>query len=167
MGDYRVMAEAAGPLAAVTSLASLGFKASSDVMKGEATASANQAQAARLERAAEFGQLQAEQAGGQLTEKLNVTLGNINTIRAAGGIDPTSPTTAALLERTEELGTRERGITMGNLYRQAQQDKMDADYLRKAGDYARATSKVGATAGVLGGLSKGLENLFGSKRGGD
>jgi hypothetical protein len=34
-----------------------------------------------------------------MRENLNVTLGNIEAVRGAAGVDPTSPTTAALMER--------------------------------------------------------------------
>lgn len=146
----------AAPLAAGLSLASLGMGYQSDVSKADGTKAANDAQAARLERAAEYGRLAAQQTSGQLTERLNTTLAGIDAVRAAGGIDPSSPTTAAIRERQSFLGEREKSIKVGNILAKVDQDTSDADYLRKSGEYALGVGKFGATAKLLGGLGKSM-----------
>jgi hypothetical protein len=52
--------------------------------------------ASHAETAAEFGELQAGMTDAAARRNLSTTLGNITTMRAAGGADFTSPTTAAL-----------------------------------------------------------------------
>jgi hypothetical protein len=64
--------------------AEYGLEASKDEMLAD-----------QADRAADFGRLQAGLTDVTLREDLNRTLGNIETIRAAGRVDPSSPTTAA------------------------------------------------------------------------
>src|SRR5438093_1112218 len=93
-------AAAAG--ASVASIASMGLSAYGSVLGGKAKkqeldfqGSQYGMQADRASRAAEFGKLQASLTDTVLRENLNVTLGNIDVMRAAAHVDPTSPTTAA------------------------------------------------------------------------
>ncbi len=137
-----------GSGAGAASIASLGLSAYSSILKGQGTKAANEAQAARAERAAEFGKLQAELTDTHFREELNTTLGNIEVIRAAGHIDPTSPTTAAIEDRQRMLSGRQRGAALLNIRSQIAEDLSSADYLRKAGDFAVSQSYL--EAGIKG-----------------
>lgn len=148
------MAQAAA-VAGVASIASLGFKAAGDLSKGEYAAEADIAkgqatkvsddfQAGRAERAAAFGEIQAGLTDTTARENLNTTLGNIDVIRAAAGIDPTSPTTAAILDRNTGIADRQRMAAVGSIKAQSAEDLASADYLRKAGDFAVKQSLVAA-----------------------
>ena len=65
-----------------TSLAALGFNVAGDLLKGYGQEQTDKYNAAILEEQAQFGNVKAAEAGAQLSQRLNQTLGNIDTIRA-------------------------------------------------------------------------------------
>ena len=164
------MGTAAGPgLAAAGSIASAGFglAASSEKAKGielqaEGVNAGNQFQAAELDRAAEYGDLKAVQTGAQMTQKLNMTLGNIDAIRAASHTDPTSPTGAAFRDAQEDIGITQKTITVDNILAQSRKQEAEAAYLRVAGANALLAGKVGANAARLGGYADFFGKLAGA-----
>lgn len=147
-------AAAAGPL----SIASMGLSAFSSVMGGEGKKAAAEAQAARLEQAAAYGKAQADQTSAALSEELNKTLGNIDVIRAASGVDPTSPTTEAIRGRQEFLSDRQRTTSVNNILNQSRQNEADAAYARSAGDFALKQGYLGAATSVASGAASGFKN---------
>jgi hypothetical protein len=130
------------------SVASLALTAASDITKGSATQAADNFQADRAERAAQFGELQASLTDTTMRENLNATLGNIESIRAAAGTDPNSPTGTAILDRNEALSDRQRMAAVGSQRGQAAEDRASADYLRRAGDFAVTQSYLSAATDV-------------------
>lgn len=150
----------AGGGAGILSIASAGLSAYGTVLKGQGEQAGDEYKAEALERHAEVGQVQAVQAGAQMTERLNTTLGNIDAIRSASHADPSSPTGAAIRDTAEYQGDRQKSITVDNILEQSAQDTADAAYLRSAGKYALQTSYISAGAGVLGGVGQGLQNLI-------
>lgn len=145
-----------GTLASGASIGAAGLTAASSIMKGQGQKSADEMQADRLTRAAEFGKVQADLTDATMREQLNTTLGNIDVIRAAGHIDPTSPTTAALEERQRQLGNRQGGAAGLNIRSQVSEDEASADYLRKSGNYALLQGYLGAGASAAGAIGKGF-----------
>src|SRR5215471_6769241 len=143
-----------GPSASVASIAAIGLSAQSKFTQSQGTQAADEAQAARLYRAAEYGRTAAVETSAQLTTNLNQTLGNIDAIRAAAHDDPTSPTGAAVRGFTESQGITKRNIDVENILAQSEQDQADAAYLRQAGAFALTQGKIGAFATVLGGIGK-------------
>lgn len=163
------MGAAAGPVGGVMSIASVGLSAMSTLDKAEGQKAANDFQAAELDRAAEYGDLKAVQTGASMTQKLNMTLGNIDVIRAAAHTDPTSPTGAAVRDYSEDLGTNQKNIAVDNILAQSQKQRADAAYLRVAGQNALLAGQIGAGGQILGGIGGALGNKnfgFGSIGGG-
>jgi hypothetical protein len=156
------MGEAAG----VASIASLALTAGGDIIKGSATQASDNFQADRATRAAQFGQTQAALTDTTMRENLNTTLGNIDAVRAAAGIDPTSPTTAALEDRSTNLSDRQRMAAVGSIKSQSAEDLASADYLRKAGDFAVTQSYLSAATDVAGGIAKATAGKGGGTGGG-
>jgi hypothetical protein len=150
------MGAAAGPIGAVSSLASIGLSAMSTVEKGEGEKAAADFKAARAEEAAKFGRLQADLTNTTLTEQLNTTLANIDAIRAGGNIDPRSPTGAVIEDVNAERSDRQRIAQTVTQRSQAASDEAGARYLRQAGDFALGQSYLQAGAGIAGGLAKGF-----------
>lgn len=150
------MGSAAGPASAGLSLAGLGLSAYGETLKGKGQAAASDAKAARLDRAAQFGKMAATQTAATLTEDLNTTLGNIATMRAAGHADPTSPTSAAVMDQSSRRAAREIAIRTGNYLEQARQDEADAAYLRQAGAYALGMGNFNAFATLVKGAGPAL-----------
>lgn len=149
------MAEAA-IIGSIASVASLGLGAASTVMKGEGDKAAANFKADKAEEAARFGREQAELTDVTMRERLNTTLANIDVIRAAAHIDPTSPTTVAVEDWQRTISNRQRNAAMVTAKAQASSDEASAKYLREAGDFALTQSYLGAAAGIAGGVAKGL-----------
>lgn len=114
---------------------------------------ADQAQADRLERAAQYGKAAASEYDAQSLENLNVTLGNLDAVRAAASTDPSSPTGAALRDRTEYIADRSRTTQVSNIMAQAAQNEADANYMRSAGAYALKVGDISAKAIKLQGYA--------------
>lgn len=142
----------AGP---VLSIAAAGLSSYGQIQQAKGVKAADEARAAQLERAAERGRTAAAQTSAQMTEDLNTTLGNIAVVRSAANIDPTSPTTAAILDRQEYVGDRAKSISVENLLSQAQENEASAKYMREAGAFALSQGKLGAFASFLGATGKG------------
>ena len=97
------------------SLLTLAFQAGGDVLKGIGGQQADEYQAARAERAAQYGKLAAAQTSAQMTERLVATLGHIDAVQAARHVDPTSPSAVAVREHEEYVGGRAKTIAVDNL----------------------------------------------------
>jgi hypothetical protein len=122
--------------------------------KGAATKVADEFQATKANEAAKFGRLQADLNDVTAREWLNTTLGNIDAIRAAAHIDPTSPTTQAVEQWQTQISERQRLAASGTLRAQASADDASAEYLRTAGAFAQQQSYLKAGIDVLGAASK-------------
>lgn len=138
------------------SIASLGLSAYSSIAKGQGTQAADEMQADRAERAAQFGKLQANLTDTVARENLNTTLSNIDVIRAASHADPTSPTAVAFEDRQRMLSERQRTSALLTINSQVAEDQASAKYLREAGDYALKMGYVDAGVKVAGAIAKGL-----------
>lgn len=134
----------------------LQFKGTMNAAEGEKAA--DEYKAAGLERAAQYGELKAEQTGAQLTQRLNTTLGNIDAIRAAAHTDPTSPTGAAYRDTQEDIGTTQKTTAVNSILAQSKQQEADAAYLRVAGRNALLAGKISAYAGLFGAAGKAAGN---------
>src|ERR1700680_4080712 len=109
---------AAGP---ALSIAAIGLKAGGDYTKSRGVAAEDKYRAAELDRAAQYGDLKADQTNAQMTRNLSISLGQLDAIRAAGHNDPTSPTGAAVRDFTEGVGTEQKNIKVDSILAQAQQ----------------------------------------------
>src|SRR5262249_8861674 len=136
------------------------------IEQAQGTQAGDEAQAARLDRAAEYGRTAAAETGAQLTTNLNQTLGNIDAIRAAAHNDPTSPTGVAVRGFAETQGITKRNIQVENILAQSEQDQADAAYVRQAGAFALTQGKIGALGTILGGVAKTNFSGFGFGGGG-
>lgn len=137
------------------SLASLGFNVAGDLFKGYGQQAADTYQSQLLEEQAQFGNVKAAEAGAQLTQRLNQTLGNIDTIRAAAHTDPTSPTGAAVRGQAEQIGGTQRSITVASDLMQSELENQQAQWLKYAGSQAVTGAYLSAGGDVLSAASKG------------
>lgn len=151
------MAQAAG-VGSALSIAGVGLSALGQVSQSQGVAAGDEMRADQLSRAAERGRTAAAQTSAQMTEDLNTTLGNIAAVRAASNADPTSPTTAAVMDRQEFVGDRAKDIQVENLQAQADENDASAAYMRQAGAFALSQGKLGAFATLLGGAGKGVSS---------
>lgn len=147
-------AGAAGSAAGGTSIESIGLSTYATLLKAQGAATADQYQADRLEKAAVYGDLKADQTHGQMTRNLVTTLGNIEAVRSAANADPNSPTGVAVRENQEMIGEEQRNITVNSIKAQAAQARSDAAFYRQAASDALLSGEIGAAAGVAGAISK-------------
>lgn len=136
------------------SLLSIGLSAYSDVEKGAATQAADEFQADKATENAKFGRLQANLTDTTAHERLNTTLGNIDAIRAAAHVDPTSPTTAAVEQWQTQISERQRLATSGTLRAQAATDDASAAYLKESGQFAQSQGYLNAGIDIASGVAK-------------
>jgi hypothetical protein len=144
----------AGSGASGGSIAAIGLQTYATLLKAQGTATADKYQADRLEMAAQYGDLKAVQTGAQMTRNLNTTLGNIDAVRAAANTDPSSPAGTSVRDYQEGIGTEQRGIVVGSIEAQANQDRNDAAFYRQASSDALLSGEISAAAGVAASLSK-------------
>src|SRR6516164_6428607 len=116
--------------AAGTSLAATGFAMLGEYTKSRGEAAGEKFKAEELEQQAQYGELKATQTNAQMTQRLAITLGHIDAVRAAAHTDPTSPTGAAVRGTREQLGEEAKNITVENILQQSRTDEANAAYLR-------------------------------------
>ena len=156
----------AGGFASLFSLAGAGFQfgasmlqAQGEKIAAQGRATGYQYEAEKADVNAQYGELKAAQVSGQLTRNLNMTLGNIDAIRAAARTDVTSPTGAAVRNTMEAAGMEQKGIEVGNILAQAEQSKADAAYYRQAATTALLAGKTAAEGDIMGGIGKAVGAL--------
>lgn len=138
---------------AAAGLGSMALGAISSIKAGEGAQAEQEFLAKRDERAAELGRLRSAQTDVAMREELNTTLANIDAVRAAASIDPTSPTTAAIKEAESVESDRQRDTKVTNILAQAREDDETARYRYQAGRDALLAGYLGAGGKVLKGFS--------------
>lgn len=152
------MGQAAG---AGLSLAATGFKMLSDKTTAEATKAGDIFKAEELEQQAQYGELKALQTGGQMTKNIDITLRNIDAVRAAAHTDPSSPTGAALLSEVEQTLTEKKNITVANIMNQVRMDEANAAYLRSAASNAVMSGNIAMVGDLFAGLAGAVKGMGG------
>jgi len=145
------------PFVVATTLASTGLQVAGSIQQARAAAAGYQYKEAQAQRQAFAARTAADQTDAALRDELNLTLGNIEAIRAAAGVGRDSPTGIAVAEREAEVSDRQRRIRVGNLLSQADQFDADARYFNSAAGSALST-------GYLGAFGTGLKSLSGLGR---
>lgn len=140
--------------AAIASLSSLAFEGGSKLVAGQGQSASQEFMAARDKRNAEIGRLRADQTDVFEREQLNTTIANIEAIRAASNIDPTSPTSAAIIANESRISDRQRLIKTASLRAQAGEDDASALFRRRVGEDALLGSYLSAGATVAGGIGR-------------
>ncbi len=105
------------------SAASTALSVYSNLAQGKAKAQGDEFQAQASENAAIGGQIKAAQTSTALHQNLMQTLSNIQSMRAAGGTEDSSPTGSAILNRTNALGQQDINRKVGNILEQSQEEK--------------------------------------------
>jgi hypothetical protein len=148
-----VVSKAAGPLSAVSPIMSVA----SGFMKGSGDQAAADYQSEKSQIAAQYAKTAAVQTDAQMRENLNLQLGNIDAVRAASGVNPTSPSDVAVRDRMSMVGDRARSIQVGNIMAQAEQDEADAQYYKQAGQFAYNMDVAGGFTNAASSIAKGFK----------
>ena len=145
---------AVGPL---LTLGQVGFGAAGAIAKGAGDAAGYRHAEDKAQRMALAARTAADETDAQLREELTTTLGNIEAIRAAANIDPTSPTGLAIMDEEQRVSDRQRRIKVGSLKAQATQYDRDAAFYG-----SMAGPALGL--GFLNAFSGGIKTLAGLGR---
>lgn len=121
------------------------------------TSSQDLMQASEADTAAKFGDLRAAMTDAGAREGLASTLGNIATIRAAGGVDLSSPDTQALMGHATKVAELNRTASEASINAQTAAERAGADYLRQASAFALTQ---GAKAGAMGEYNAKVAETF-------
>lgn len=152
------MGEAAKSLsgtgASAASVGALGLSAYGSYEKGAGTQAADEFQAEKAERAADFGRMQAGLTDQFYNERLKNTLANIDVIRGAANTDPHSPTGTAVDAWNTILNERQRSIAQLNIQNQVKEDESSAEYLHEAGRSAMLGGEIGAGISIASAVAK-------------
>lgn len=143
-------------VAAGASAAAAGLGLASGIMSGQGTQAADQYQAGLLSERAQAGQAASIEASSNSVQRLNVSLANLDAVRAAGGDSPASPTGLALRSTTEDNMNLTRAIRVGNILSQSEMDTAGSNYLTQAGQF-------GLMQGILGGAAGAANDIFQTK----
>lgn len=128
-----------GPeVVAAATIGSMALGAAEPAIKGFGEKAGQDFMAGQSERAAALGRIKADQTDVAMRDELATTLGNIDVIRAAAGVDPLSPTGQSIRAREQDVSDRQRTIAVGNIRAQADEKEAEARYRRTAGKYALA-----------------------------
>jgi hypothetical protein len=152
--------------AAGMSLAATGFKMLGDYTSSRAEAGADVYKSELLQQQAQYGELKAKQTNAQMTNRLAVTLGHIDAVRAAAHTDPTSPTGAAIRGERELLGTEQKEITVENIMQQARMDEANAAYMRSQSSNALLSGNVAMLGDLFSGAAGAMSGMGGTPGGG-
>ena len=144
------------------SLAATGFTMLGEYTKSRAEAGAEKFKAEELEQQAQYGELKATQTNAQMTQRLAVTLGHIDAVRAAAHTDATSPTGAAVRGYREELGEQQKEITVENILQQSRRDEADAAYMRSNASNALLGGDLSMLATAFGGVAGAMKSMPGT-----
>lgn len=136
-----------------------------------------------LSDSAEYGRVSALETDTTSRMQLSDKLANIAAVRGATGADPSSPTGAAIMNRTETVSDLDREQRVGNIAAQTAQDALASGYYRSAGHAAlqignteasqfeanaaqyESNASSAQTNGFLGAAGVGLTALAGLKLG--
>jgi hypothetical protein len=122
----------------------LALETASGIMKAKGEAEGLAFKASQAMVAARAGKTAAAEIDTHLRDELKTTLGHIDAIRASSGIDPSSPTTQAILSNESRISERQRRIKVSNALSQATEDARSSSFLRGAGRDAFLYGTIGA-----------------------
>lgn len=138
--------------APIFSLASAGMGALGSITSAQGQQKADEFEAQQAINAAQYGRTKAAQTGEIMTRNMTRMLGHIAAVRASAGADIRSPTTAAIMSSRERMAENQRGIEVGNVMAQVNQEDQAAGMYTQMGQRAMMGGYLGAAGGLLGGL---------------
>lgn len=122
-------------------------------LQGKGLEAGYQHEEEKAQQKARAARVAADQTDAALTDELSTTLGNIRAIEAAANIDPSSPTSLAIMQHEQDVAGRAMRIKRGNYMAQAGQSESDAAYYSYAARMALPTSLVGGFASATKSLA--------------
>lgn len=158
--------------APIVGLAATGFSALGAFEGASKAAQGDQFEAQNAANAAQIGETKAAETDANMRRRLTAQLSNINAIRAGAGLDPNSPTGAAINANVQGVGDLSRTQAVENINAQVQSDLQAQKFYQSAASSALLGGELGAAGSIIGGLggamggNNGLIGLGGKGLGG-
>ena len=150
-----------GPAAAGIGLAATGISAMGQLTGASTAAQGDMLEAQNATNAAQIGQTKAAQTDADMKRRLTSQLANISAIRSGAGLDPYSPTGAAITANVQGVGDLSRTQAVENIQNQSQMDKNAAQFYTSSA----SSALMGGELGAAGSIFKGLAGAFGGENG--
>lgn len=142
--------------APIVGLAATGFSALGSFAGASKAAQGDQFEAQNAVNAAQIGQTKAAETDANMRRRLTTQLANINAIRAGAGLDPSSPTGAAINANVQGVSDLSRTQAVENIHAQVLSDQQAAQFYTSAASSALLGGDLGALGSILGGLGGAL-----------
>ena len=149
---------AAAPLA----LAATGLAAAGSIMGAQRTAQGDVMEETNALDAATIGRTKAAQTDMDMRRTLQGQLANITAVRASAGLNPASPTGAAIGSSVEGAADRNRTVALNNINAQVNMDQNAAAFYKMSAGDAITGGLLSAGGTILSGLAGVLGNPWGS-----
>src|SRR5580693_4632089 len=104
--------------AAPLSLAATGLSALGSLTGAGMASQGDMQEAQNAVNAAEMGKIKASQTDTDMRRKLTTQLANISAVRAGAGLNPSSPTGAAINNNVQGISDQNRGYALDNIQAQ-------------------------------------------------
>ena len=111
--------------------------------------------------AAQIGQTKAAETDADMKRRLTSQLANISAIRAGAGLDPNSPTGAALGASVQGVGDQSRTQAVENINQQVTMDQNAAQFYTSSA----SSALMGGELSAAGSIFKGLAGAMGGNNG--
>jgi hypothetical protein len=138
--------------APIVGLAATGFSALGSFEGGSKAAQGDQFEAQNAVNAAQIGQTKAAETDTDMRRRLVSQLANITAIRASAGLDPNSPTGAAINANVQGGGDLSRTQAVENINQQVTSDQQAAAFYTSSASSALLGGELGAVGSIFGGL---------------
>ena len=115
--------------------------------------------------AAQIGQTKAAETDANMRRGLISQLANISAIRSGAGLNPMSPTGAAISANVQGVGDLSRTQAVNNILNQSEMDKNAAQFYTSSASSALMGGELGAAGDIFSGL-KGAMSSMSSMSGG-
>lgn len=142
--------------APVIGLAATGISAAGSLEGASTAAQGDQLEAQNATNAAQIGQTKAAETDADMRRKLTGQLANISAIRAGAGLNPMSPTGAAISANVQGVGDQSRTQAVENIGNQVTMDQQAAQFYTSSASSALLGGDLGAAGSVFKGLAGGV-----------
>jgi hypothetical protein len=139
--------------APIVGLAATGFSALGSFEGASKAAQGDQFEAKNAANAAQIGQTKAAETDADMRRKLTSQLSNITAIRAGAGLDPNSPTGAAISANVQGVADLSRTQAVQNIQNQVTSDENASAFYTSSASSALMGGELGAFGSIIGGIA--------------
>lgn len=147
--------------APVIGLAATGISAAGQLAGAQTASQGDKLEAQNATNAAQIGQTKAAETDADMRRSLTKQLSNISAIRAGAGLNPMSPTGAAISANVQGVGDQSRTQAVENIDNQVTMDQQAAQFYTSSA----SSALLGGGLGAAGSIFKGLAGAAGGNNG--